>query len=84
MITIFCNIGIYYRQEINLPDRQDDSGKELYERIKMEIREGIIGTEQFDPTHVAIVTWKNVSFFGTEDLAIVSTTIKELKKKFYY
>ena len=27
-------------------------------------REGMVGTETFEPKHVLIATWKNVSFAG--------------------
>jgi len=45
---------------------RDQQGVELSERLKADIREGIIGAEWFQPQHAAIiiVTWKNVSFAG--------------------
>lgn len=39
-------------------------GVEMRERIKWDIRQGIVGSEQFIPKHSVIVTWKNVTFIG--------------------
>lgn len=36
----------------------------MRERLKWDIRESIVGSENFIPKHAAIVTWKNVSFVG--------------------
>lgn len=44
--------------------RTDQLGVELRERSKWDVREGIVGAEWFEPRHVMIVTWKNVSFAG--------------------
>lgn len=56
--------GVYFRMERDLRNRIDRMGVEIRERIKWDIREGVIGTDSFDPKHVIIVTWKNVSFAG--------------------
>lgn len=37
---------------------------EIRERIKWDVREGIVGAAIFNPKHVIIVTWKNVTFAG--------------------
>ena len=37
---------------------------EIRERAKWDIRESMVGTETFEPKHIAIATWKNVSFAG--------------------
>jgi hypothetical protein len=39
----------------------------MRERLKWDIREGIIGADTFDPKHAIIVTWKNMSFAGGID-----------------
>jgi len=44
--------------------RTDQLGVELRERAKWDIREGIIGAQSFEPRHVVITTWKNVTFNG--------------------
>ena len=36
----------------------------MRERIKWDIREAIVGAENFFPKHAIIATWKNVSFVG--------------------
>ncbi|KAJ8947709.1 hypothetical protein NQ318_001548 [Aromia moschata] len=56
--------GIYFRMERDLRTRQDQMGVEIRERLKWDIREGVIGSETFDPKHAIIVTWKNISFNG--------------------
>ncbi|CAL8070989.1 unnamed protein product [Orchesella dallaii] len=56
--------GVYFRNERNLMQRTDQLGVELRERLKWDIREGIVGTEWFVPRHALIVTWKNVTFAG--------------------
>lgn len=53
-----------FRLERDLQTRKDQFGVELRERVKWDIREGIIGTDSFEPKHAAIVTWKNMSFTG--------------------
>lgn len=50
--------------EQDLPARTDQFGVELRERLKWDIREGIVGAEWFEPRHALIVTWKNVTFAG--------------------
>lgn len=37
---------------------------ELRERAKWDIREGIVGAEWFEPRHIVIATWKNLTFAG--------------------
>jgi len=56
--------GVYFRMERDLPARYDQMGVEIRERIKWDIREGIVGAENFLPKHSVIVTWKNVTFIG--------------------
>lgn len=50
--------------ERDLPARYDQMGVEVRERIKWDIREAIVGAENFLPKHAMIATWKNVSFVG--------------------
>lgn len=52
------------RLERDLPARYDEAGVKMRERIKWDIREAIIGAENFFPKHAIIATWKNVSFVG--------------------
>ena len=52
------------RLERDLYSRVDQFGVEIRERTKWDIRESMVGTETFEPKHVVIVTWKNVSFAG--------------------
>uniref|UniRef100_A0A6P7FJN2 Protein mesh isoform X1 n=1 Tax=Diabrotica virgifera virgifera TaxID=50390 RepID=A0A6P7FJN2_DIAVI len=56
--------GVYFRMERDLRTRQDRMGVEIRERLKWDIRTGVIGSETFDPKHAVIVTWKNVTFTG--------------------
>ncbi|XP_022920575.2 protein mesh isoform X1 [Onthophagus taurus] len=56
--------GVYYRMERDLQFRTDQFGVEAYERVKWDVREGMIGADNFDPKHMVIVTWKNVTFAG--------------------
>lgn len=37
---------------------------EIRERVKWDIRQGMVGADTFEPMHVVIVTWKNVSETG--------------------
>ena len=53
-----------FRMERDLPARYDQMGVEVRERVKWDVREGIVGAENFLPKHVAIATWKNVTFVG--------------------
>lgn len=53
--------------ERDLQARKDWYGVEMRERIKWDIREGVVGGQDFDPKHMAIITWKNVSFAGGID-----------------
>jgi len=50
--------------EHNLNSRKDKLGVELRERAKWDIREGIVGAEWFEPRHIVIATWKNLTFAG--------------------
>lgn len=52
------------RMERDLPARYDQAGVEIRERIKWDIRESIVGAENFFPKHAVIVTWKNLTFVG--------------------
>ena len=56
--------GVYFRLERDLYSRKDQFGVEIRERAKWDIRESMVGTETFEPKHIAIATWKNVSFAG--------------------
>lgn len=62
-----------YRLERDLQRRTDQFGVEMRERLKWDIREGIIGTDAFDPKHAVIVTWKNMSFTGGIDNSLYNT-----------
>ena len=55
----------------------DQFGVEIRERAKWDIRESMVGTETFQPKHIIIATWKNVSFAGgiTSAARIVSSLI---------
>ncbi len=53
-----------FRLERDLPARYDESGVKMRERIKWDIREAMVGAENFFPKHAIIATWKNVSFVG--------------------
>lgn len=50
--------------ERNLQSRTDQFGIEMRERLKWDIRQGVVGAETFEPKYAAIVTWKNMSFAG--------------------
>ncbi|XP_046394152.1 protein mesh-like [Ischnura elegans] len=65
--------GVYFRAESDLDSRNDQFGVELRERLKWDIREGVIGANTFSPKHALIATWKNVSFAGGIDSAIYKT-----------
>lgn len=56
--------GVYFRLERDLQTRTDTFGVEVRERLKWDIRTGVIGAEAFDPKHAVIVTWKNITFAG--------------------
>lgn len=56
--------GVYFRLERDLQTRTDVFGVEVRERLKWDIRTGVIGAETFYPKHAVIVTWKNVTFAG--------------------
>lgn len=59
--------------ERDLHKRTDQFGVEMRERIKWDIREGIVGAETFNPKHAIIVTWKNISFTGGIDASLRRT-----------
>ncbi|XP_076298294.1 sushi domain containing 2 mesh isoform X2 [Lasioglossum baleicum] len=65
--------GVYFRMERDLQSRKDKFGVEMRERVKWDIRQGIIGAESFDPKHAAIITWKNMSFAGGIDTSLYKT-----------
>ncbi|XP_017783258.1 PREDICTED: protein mesh isoform X2 [Nicrophorus vespilloides] len=56
--------GVYFRLERDLQGRTDVLGVEFRERLKWDIRKGVIGAETFEPKHAIIATWKNVTFAG--------------------
>lgn len=62
-----------FRVEEDLQNRTDQFGVEMRERLKWDIREGMIGAEAFDPKHAVVVTWKNVSFVGGIDNSLYKT-----------
>lgn len=45
----------------------------MRERVKWDIREGVVGAESFDPKHAVIITWKNMSFSGGIDNSLYKT-----------
>ena len=53
-----------FRLERDLPARYDELGVKIRERIKWDVREAIVGSENFLPKHAMIATWKNISFVG--------------------
>ncbi|XP_076249642.1 sushi domain containing 2 mesh [Calliopsis andreniformis] len=65
--------GVYFRLERDLQRRKDQFGVEMRERIKWDVREGIVGSDSFDPKHAAIITWKNMSFAGGIDNSLFKT-----------
>ncbi|XP_033329084.2 sushi domain containing 2 mesh isoform X1 [Megalopta genalis] len=65
--------GVYFRLERDLQSRKDQFGVEMRERVKWDIREGIVGSESFDPKHAVIITWKNMSFAGGIDTSLFKT-----------
>ncbi|XP_043469976.1 protein mesh isoform X2 [Leptopilina heterotoma] len=65
--------GVYFRMERDLQSRKDQFGREMYERVKWDIREGVVGAETFDPKHSVIITWKNMSFAGGIDNSLYRT-----------
>ncbi|XP_026473837.1 protein mesh isoform X2 [Ctenocephalides felis] len=56
--------GVYFRQERDLMSRTDKFGVEVRERLQWDIREGVIGANNFVPKHAVIITWKNMTFNG--------------------
>ena len=52
------------RLERDLPARFDQMGVEIFERAKWDIRQGMVGAENFIPRHALIATWKNLTFVG--------------------
>ena len=60
--------------------RKDKFGVEIRERAKWDIREAMVGTETFDPKHIIIATWKNVSFAG--GIPIAARRVSDLKNVF--
>lgn len=59
--------------ERDLQTRKDQFGVEMRERLKWDIREGIIGTDAFEPKHAVTITWKNMSFTGGIDNSLYIT-----------
>ena len=62
--AFYLFVTLLIRLERDLYSRVDQFGVEIRERTKWDIRESMVGTETFEPKHVVIVTWKNVSFAG--------------------
>ncbi|XP_015599243.1 protein mesh isoform X2 [Cephus cinctus] len=65
--------GVYFRLERDLRKRTDQFGVEMRERVKWDIRQGVVGADTFDPKHAIIVTWKNMSFAGGIDNSLYRT-----------
>ena len=74
------------RLERDLYSRKDQFGVEIRERTKWDIREGMVGAETFEPKHVIIATWKNVSFAGgiTTARRIVRTISDEKNERLQF
>lgn len=70
--------GVYFRLERDLQSRTDQFGVEMRERLKWDVREGIIGSDTFNPKHAVIVTWKNMSFAGGIDNSLYRTNTFQL------
>ncbi|PSN45001.1 hypothetical protein C0J52_11633 [Blattella germanica] len=70
--------GVYFRMERDLQARKDQFGVEMRERLKWDVREGVIGAETFDPKHAVVVTWKNMSFAGGIDNSLYRTNTFQL------
>uniref|UniRef100_A0A8D9EU45 Protein mesh n=1 Tax=Cacopsylla melanoneura TaxID=428564 RepID=A0A8D9EU45_9HEMI len=70
--------GVYFRLERDLQSRTDQFGVEMRERLKWDIREGVVGAETFSPKHSVIITWKNVSFSGGIDNSLYKTNTFQL------
>ncbi|XP_063384616.1 protein mesh isoform X3 [Cydia fagiglandana] len=65
--------GVYFRMDRDLQTRTDQLGVEMRERITWDVREGVIGSETFNPKHAVTVTWKNMSFAGGIDNSLFMT-----------
>ncbi|XP_063831983.1 protein mesh isoform X3 [Ostrinia nubilalis] len=65
--------GVYFRLDRDLQTRRDQLGVEMRERITWDIREGVIGAENFFPKHAITITWKNMSFAGGIDNSLFMT-----------
>lgn len=67
--------------ERDLRSRTDQFGVEVRERLKWDLRDGVVGADYFEPKHAVIITWKNVSFAGGIDSAkyTVSNTARRIK-----
>ncbi|XP_065158349.1 protein mesh isoform X2 [Atheta coriaria] len=70
--------GVYFRLERDLPSRTDELGVMTYERLKWDIRKGVIGADSFVPKHAIITTWKNVTFAGGISNALYTTNTFQL------
>lgn len=66
--------GVYFRMERDLEGRKDRYGVEMRERVMWDIREGVVGSDTFVPKHVAIITWKNMSFAGGIDNSLFNVS----------
>ncbi|RZF47026.1 hypothetical protein LSTR_LSTR013817 [Laodelphax striatellus] len=76
--TIDPRPGIYFRQERDLMARTDQDGVEMRERLKADLREGVVGADNFIPKHAVVVTWKNMSFAGGIDNSLYITNTFQL------
>lgn len=58
--------------------RRDQLGVEMRERITWDIREGVIGSENFFPKHAITITWKNMSFAGGIDNSLFTVRVVDM------
>lgn len=54
----------------------------MRERITWDIREGVIGSENFFPKHAITITWKNMSFAGGIDNSMMVVSYKRFFDRF--
>lgn len=71
------SIARNHRQERDLQTRTDRFGVEVRERVMWDIRQGVVGADTFVPKHVAIITWKNMSFAGGIDISLFKVSYME-------
>lgn len=79
--TFYLFVTLLIRLERDLYSRVDQFGVEIRERTKWDIRESMVGTETFEPKHVVIATWKNVSFAGGIPIARRTVWLNDSKQR---